>query len=106
MGWVYVVAAGFFEIAFTTAMKMSEGFSRLYPTLFFVLFSIASFFLLVRSLTSLPLGTAYAVWTGIGAFGTAFIGILYFKEPATVGRIFFLLTLIGSVIGLKLVSAH
>lgn len=106
MGWFYIVVAGFFEIGFTTAMKMSEGFTRLYPSVFFCLFAIASFFLLTRSLASLPLGTAYAVWTGIGAFGTALIGILYFGEPATFGRVFFLLALIGSVIGLKVVSAH
>ena len=87
-------------------MKLSEGFTKLYPLLFFVVFAIASFYLLTKSLTSLPLGTAYAVWTGIGAFGTAVIGILYFGEPATVGRIFFLLMLIGSIVGLKMVSAH
>ena len=106
MGWLYVIIAGIFEIGFTTAMKLSEGFTKVYPLLFFVAFAIASFYLLTKSLSTLPLGTAYAVWTGIGAFGTAVIGIFYFGEPATVGRIVFLFMLIGSIVGLKLVSPH
>ena len=104
MGWVLVVAAGFFEVAFTTAMKASEGFSRPVPTLVFFVTAATSFYLLTRAVEHLPLGTAYAVWTGIGATGTALVGILVFGEAATPSRLFFLGLLIFSILGLKLVS--
>ena len=93
-----------FEIGFTTFLKLSDDFSRLWPTIFFLLFALASFWLLNKALQGVPLGTAYAVWTGIGAFGTAIIGILAFGDPVTSWRLFFLILLIASIIGLQLVS--
>lgn len=102
--WMFLILAGILEIGFTTTMKLSEGFTKLYYLPVFVVFSLGSFFFLNKSLADIPLGTAYAVWTGVGAFGTAVLGIVFFKEPATLLRMLFLLTLIGSVIGLKLVS--
>ena len=104
MAWLYLFLAGLFEIGFTTFLKLSDGFSRLWPTVFFVLFALASFWLLNNALQGVPLGTAYAVWTGIGAFGTAVVGILMFADPVTFWRLFFLALLIGSIIGLKVVS--
>ncbi|WP_435900006.1 DMT family transporter [Meiothermus cerbereus] len=104
MAWVYLLVAGIFEVGFATSLKLSENFSNwLYTVSFFVCAAI-SFGLLVVATKHIPLGTAYAVWTGIGAFGTALVGILFFGDPITVGRIVFLVLLIGSVIGLKLVS--
>jgi quaternary ammonium compound-resistance protein SugE len=104
MAWVYLLLAGVFECAFTTCLKLSDGFSKLGWSIAFVLLSIVSFALLTLAAQRIPLGTAYAVWTGIGAFGTAAIGILWFQDPATFWRIFFLTTLVGSLIGLKLAS--
>ena len=104
MAWLYLFLAGLFEIGFTTFLKLSDGFSRLWPTVFFVLFALASFWLLNKALQDVPLGTAYAVWTGIGAFGTAIAGIIMFADPVTFWRLFFLALLIGSIIGLKVVS--
>ena len=102
--WVYLLLAGCFECAFTTCLKLSDGLTKIGWAIAFVLLSIVSFGLLTLAAQKISLGTAYAVWTGIGAFGTAAIGIIWFKDPATFWRVFFLLTLIGSLIGLKLVS--
>ncbi|MFQ5656397.1 MAG: DMT family transporter [Candidatus Methylomirabilales bacterium] len=104
MAWIYLVGAGLFEIGFTTFLKLSEGFTKLLPSLAFLLFSAISFWLLTVSMRTIPLGTAYAVWTGIGAFGTAIIGILFFNDPINFWRIFFLTLLVGSIVGLRLVS--
>ena len=104
MGWLLVIVAGLFEVAFTTAMKASEGFSRPVPTLVFFITATASFYLLTRAVEHLPLGTAYAVWTGIGATGTALVGIVVYGEAATLARLFFLGLLIFSILGLKFVS--
>ena len=105
MSWIVLIFAGFAEVGFTTCLKLSENFSRPGPSLGFLGLSILSFALLTRAIQTIPLGTAYAVWTGIGASGTAIVGILFFKDPLTVGRVAFLLVLIGSIIGLKMVSA-
>ena len=102
--WIYLVLAGCCEIAWATGLKFSHGFSRPLPSIFTVAAMITSFYLLSLALRHLPLGTAYAIWTGIGAVGTVLIGIFVFKEPATPIRLFFLFTLIASLIGLKLVS--
>ena len=107
MAWIYLIIAGFFEIGFTTCLaKAKESSANTYVLWllgFFVCMSL-SMYLLYRATLVLPMGTAYAVWTGIGAAGTALIGILFFKEPLHLWRIFFLLTLILSIIGLKYVS--
>lgn len=107
MNWIYLVIAGLFEVAFTSCIgkvKETTG-SEMYWWLtgFLVSMSI-SMFLLIKATQTLPIGTAYAVWTGIGAVGTVLAGILIFKEPATLWRMFFIVTLIGSIIGLKIVS--
>ncbi|MBA3238263.1 MAG: multidrug efflux SMR transporter [Parachlamydiaceae bacterium] len=104
MSWIYLVIAGLFEIGFTTFIKLSENFTKLWPTLIFLVLAVFSFLALSMSLKGIPLGTAYAVWTGIGAFGTALIGIVYFNESADFWRVLFLITLIFSIIGLKFVS--
>lgn len=103
--WILLFFAGLFEVGFTTCMKLSQGFTIVIYILGFLVCAILSFFFLNKSLTHIPLGTAYAVWTGIGAFGTALIGMIFFKDPITWLRTFFLLLLIGSILGLKLVSS-
>jgi quaternary ammonium compound-resistance protein SugE len=104
MAWIYLILAGLFEVGYASTLKLTEGFTRLWPTLFFAVCITTSFILLARAARELPIGTAYAVWTGIGAAGTAIVGILIFKEPATPLRIVCLITLIASIIGLRLAS--
>lgn len=106
MNWVLLLLAGLFEVGFTTCLKMSDGFTKLILSLGFLFFSATSFFLLNWVIKTIPLGTAYAVWTGIGAVGTVLIGIFFFKESAEFLKIFFIFLLIVSIVGLKLVSAH
>ena len=102
--WTYLILAGILEIGFASMIKQTENFTKLYPTIIFVLFAVASFYSLTKAVETIPIGTAYAVWTGIGAFGTILIGIFLYNEPAGMLRLFFLFTLVASIIGLKLVS--
>ncbi len=102
--WVYLFTAGMAEMGFTTFMKLSHGFQRWGYNVCFAICALASFGLLNLATRSLSLGTAYAVWTGLGAFGTAAIGILFFGDPVNPWRLVFLTTLIGSIIGLRFVS--
>ena len=105
MAWLFLVLGGLFEIGFTISLRYSENFSKLWPSISFVVCITLSFFLLNKAINNgLPIGTAYAVWTGIGAAGTAIAGMLFFKEPASAMRLVFLVMLIGSIIGLKFVS--
>ena len=108
MNWALLIIAGLFEVGFATCLgkaRETSGSTATYWMLgFFVCLSI-SMTLLYKVTQSLPIGTAYAVWTGIGAFGTVLIGIFVFKEPVHFWRLFFLFTLIASIIGLKYVSA-
>jgi quaternary ammonium compound-resistance protein SugE len=106
MGWLILLLAGICEVGFTTMMKLSENFTRLWPTIGFAVCAMASFALLSFALKFIPLGTAYAVWTGLGAFGTALIGIWYFGEPSNPMRMVFLFGLIAMIVGLKIVSPH
>lgn len=106
MPWIYLVAAGLFEVGFTTCLKLSEGLTKPAASIGFLVFATLSFALLTVAMKGIPLGTAYGVWTGIGAFGTAIIGILFFKDPVSLLRILFLLLLIASIVGLKLVSVE
>ena len=101
MSWAYLVLAGLFEVGFASSLKLTEGFTKLWPTLIFAACILLSFLFLERAIRDIPIGTAYAVWTGIGAAGTALIGILVYKEPATALRLFFIATLVASIIGLK-----
>jgi quaternary ammonium compound-resistance protein SugE len=104
MTWLLLILAGICEVGFATALKLSEGFSKWTYTAVFVIFATASFSLLAKAIETIPIGIGYAIWTGIGTFGTAIIGILFFKESVNFWKIFFLVILISSIIGLKLVS--
>ncbi|SEA94900.1 DMT family transporter [Pedobacter hartonius] len=101
MNWIILIIAGLFEVGFTTCLKFSDNFSNLKWTAGFLACIVLSFYFLNKASQTLPMGTAYAVWTGIGAVGTVIVGILYFEEPANFWRLFFIATLIGSVLGLK-----
>lgn len=103
-GWAYLLLAGVLEIGFASTLKLTEGFTKLMPSLVFLFFAVFSFYFLTKATQTIPVGTAYAVWTGIGAVGTIVIGIFFYNEPAHLWRLFFLFTLVASIIGLKLVS--
>lgn len=104
MSWIILVIAGLFEVGFTTCLKLSNNFSNLkWSIAFFVCISV-SFILLNKAIQTLPMGTAYAVWTGIGAVGTVLVGIFFFEEPVNFWRIFFIVTLISSILGLKFLA--
>ena len=102
IAWTYLLMAGACEIVATTVFRYAEGFTRLGPSVASIAIGLLSFYLLNRSLSGVPLGTAYAVWTGIGAAGTALIGIAFYAEPASALRIGCLMMLIGAIMGLKL----
>jgi len=107
MAWLLLIIAGLFEVGFTTCLskaKESSGASYAFWIAGFFVSMFMSMYLLYKATLTLPMGTAYAVWTGIGAAGTAIVGILFFKEPLEIGRMFFLFTLIASIIGLKYVA--
>jgi quaternary ammonium compound-resistance protein SugE len=108
MNWLLLIIAGLFEVGFATCLgKARENGSNTIAWMigFFVCLTI-SMFLLYKATQTLPIGTAYAVWTGIGAVGTVLMGIIFFKEPADFWRLFFITTLIGSIIGLKAVASQ
>jgi quaternary ammonium compound-resistance protein SugE len=104
MAWVYLLMAGLFEIGYTSVMKLTEDFTRLWPTLFFVFCIVMSFFMLTRAAREIPIGTAYAVWGGIGTAGTAIVGILVYNEPVTALRMICLVALLASIVGLRLAT--
>lgn len=108
MHWIILIIAGLFEVGFTTCLskaKLADGAAVYWwITGFFVNLTL-SMLLLYKATQTLPMGTAYAVWTGIGAVGTVILGILFFKEPADFWRLFFITTLIASIVGLKMVSS-
>lgn len=104
IGWVYLILAGVVEIGFTTFLKLSDSFTKLWPSVAFMVCALSSLGLLTLAMKTIPLGTAYAVWTGIGAFGTAIVGILFYGDPYDIYRLLFLTLLIVSIIGLRLVS--
>ena len=108
MNWILLIIAGLFEVGFATCLgKARETGSNTvgWMTGFFICLAI-SMFLLYKATQTLPIGTAYAVWTGIGAVGTVLMGIIFFKEPVDFWRVFFITMLIVSIIGLKTVSSH
>jgi quaternary ammonium compound-resistance protein SugE len=104
MAWMYLVIAGLFEIAWAVGLKYTEGFTRLWPSAGTVAAMIVSFLFLAESLKSIPVGTGYAVWTGIGAAGTAVMGIILFNESRDLVRILCILTIVAAIAGLKLSS--
>jgi quaternary ammonium compound-resistance protein SugE len=104
VAWVYLFIAGLFEVGWAIGLKYTDGFSRLWPSVFTVAAMIVSFWLLSLALRELPVGTAYAAWTGIGAVGTAILGIVLLGDPATIGRLACIGLIVGGVVGLKLVG--
>lgn len=107
MNWIILIIAGLFEVAFTTCLgkaKIASGPNVTYWIIGFFISLSLSMLLLYKATQTLPMGTAYAVWTGIGAVGTVIIGILFFKEPLHFWRLFFISTLIMSIVGLKFVT--
>ncbi len=107
MNWIILIIAGLFEVGFSACLGKAKESSGTTATLWFSGFFIClaiSMYLLYKATQTLPIGTAYAVWTGVGAVGTVLVGILIFKEPVYFWRVFFIITLIGSIIGLKAVS--
>ena len=102
MAWIILTIAGLFEIGWAVGLKYTEGFTRPIPTVLTGVSLLASMALLGWAIKTLPLGTAYAVWTGIGAVGTAIVGILVFKEPATAARLVCLALIVSGILGLKL----
>ena len=105
MAWVMVIIAGLFETGFALSLKASDGFTRLVPSVLFVVFAAASFALLTAALRSLPVGSAYAVWTGIGAVGTAVAGMLFFHESAEVFKLVSIVLIVAGVVGLQLTGS-
>ena len=105
MSWIYLIAAGVLEIGWAIGLKYTEGWTKLYPSLITAALMIASFQFLSMALRTLPIGTAYAIWTGIGAVGTALLGIFVFGEPRDFTRILCILLIVAGIAGLKLTSA-
>lgn len=106
MAWLVLLAAAAFEIAFALSLKPSEGFSRLWPTVGVLVFGVISVALLAKTLDHLPVGTAYAIWTGVGAVGVVTLGILVFDEPVTPARLACIALIVAGVIGLRLAGAE
>ena len=99
--WLFLIAAGLLEIVWAIGLKYTEGWTRLVPSLVTAIALACSFFLLSNAIKTLPIGTAYAVWTGIGIIGAALFGILFLKEPANISRVFFILLILVGIVGLK-----
>jgi quaternary ammonium compound-resistance protein SugE len=104
--WTLLIVAGLLEIVWAVGLKYTENFTRLLPSAITLTAMLLSIVLLGRALRTIPVGTGYAVWTGIGAVGTALIGILVLGEPRDTGRLVALSAIIGGIVGLKLVSPH
>lgn len=104
MPWVYLVLAGLLEVVWAVGLKYSEGFTRPWPSVITGVAMVASFWLLATALKSIPLGTGYAVWVGIGAVGTALLGMVVFKEPATTARLVCIGLIVAGIAGLKLAT--
>jgi quaternary ammonium compound-resistance protein SugE len=105
MAWLVLVLAGLFEVGWAVGLKFTEGFTRVWPTLATVASMVVSLGLLGLALRTLPLGTAYAVWTGVGTVGTALLGIVLFGEPAGAIRLACIALIVAGIVGLKLVTA-
>jgi quaternary ammonium compound-resistance protein SugE len=106
MSWVYLFIAGVLEVAWAVGLKYTDGWSRLYPSILTVIGMIASFYFLSLALKTLPIGTAYAVWTGIGTVGAAILGMVLFDEPRDVIRLLCIMLIIGGIAGLKITSGN
>lgn len=106
IAWIFLLLAGFFEICFTIALKYSQGFSKFFPSLITVFFIFLSFFCVAQSMKVIPVGTAYAVWAGIGAAGTVITGIIFFGDSWHIVRLVSIMLIIIGIVGLKLTSGE
>jgi len=106
MQWLFLIIAGFLEMGWAIGLKYSQGFTKIVPSVFTISGMIASFYFLSLALKNLPLGTAYAIWTGIGTVGTVIFGVILFKEPFDVIRLLCIGLIVTGIIGLKIVSPH
>jgi len=106
MGWLYVVLGGVFELFFTTCLRYVNGFKNVPWTIGFVCSLAISMYLISIAMRTVPLGTAYAVWTGIGTLGTAVVGMIWYQEPVSLARISLILVIVAAAIGLKMTSGH
>lgn len=104
MSWIYLLIAGLFEISWAVGLKASDGFTKLYISIFTVIAMILSLYFLAVAIKNIPLGTAYAVWTGIGTIGTVIFGIFLFKEPVTFMRFFCIFLIFAGIAGLKMLT--
>lgn len=101
MPWLWLIVAGLLEISWAVGLKYTDGFSKLVPSAVTVVLMLASFWCLAQAVKGLPLGTSYAIWTGIGAVGTALAGMVLFKEPATAARLACMVLIVAGIVGLK-----
>lgn len=101
MAWIYLIVAGLFEIAWAMGMKFTDGFSKLWPTVAVLALMGMSVYFLSLAVKTLPVGTAYAVWTGIGIAGTSILGMVWFDEPVSLIRLVLIFLILASVVGLK-----
>jgi len=106
MAWLQLALAGLLEVAWALGIKRTEGFTRLWPSVFTLATMGISFYLLARAVRTLPIGTAYAVWVGIGAVGTAVVGMLFLGESRTLLRLGSIMLIVAGVIGLRLADGH
>lgn len=105
MAWFFLSIAGVFEVVWAVSLKYSEGFTKGWPSLITVAAMVVSFFFLAQALRTIPVGTGYAVWTGIGAVGTAILGVVLFAEPVTLLRLCCIVLIVSGILGLKLASS-
>ncbi len=106
MAWIYLIIAGVFEVVWAIGLKYTYGFTRLVPSIITLVGMIISFYFLALATKTLPIGTAYAVWTGIGAVGAVLIGMVFLNEPHNIARVLFLMLIFVGLIGLKFTSGH
>jgi quaternary ammonium compound-resistance protein SugE len=105
MAWVYLILAGLLEVGWALGLKYTDGFTKVTPSILTVVAMIGSFALLGQALRVLPIGTAYAIWTGIGAVGTAILGMVIFGEPRDLARVLCILLIVAGIVGLKFTTA-
>jgi len=106
MGWIYVIFGGVFELVFTTCLRYVNGFKNVPWTIGFACSLAISMYLISMAMRTVPLGTAYAIWTGIGTLGTAVVGMIWYQEPVSIARIAFILLIVAAAVGLKMTSGH
>ncbi len=101
MAWGILIIAGLLEVGWAIGLKYTEGFTKLWPSVITILIMVASFYCLAQAVRTIPIGTGYAIWTGIGAVGTAVLGMLLFKEPASAARFLCMALIVAGIVGLK-----